>query len=127
MTDYNEVAIGGEGTPSQTFNFTPDYIIPVKEQFDGIRKKFERDYEQTFPKFSKTRRRYQLKFMSRTETERDNIFAFIEARVGAKEAFYFTPEDETSPISVCAIESSVKSVKVSPGIYNLSLELLELY
>ena len=127
MTDYNEVAIPGEGTATQTFTYVPDFTLPTVEQFDGIRKDFERDYEQTFPRFSKTRRKFLLRFNTRDETEKDNILAFIEARVGAEEAFYYTPVDESAAIKVCAIKSSIKSVKVSPDIYNLSLELLELY
>lgn len=127
VVDYDEVAIAGEGSASQTFSWKPDYMIPVIEKFEGERQGFEAGYVQTFPKFRKTRRTFDLRFMARDETEKDNILAFINSRVGSEEAFYFQPEDETANIKVCAIKDKVRVTKVSPDVYNISLDFEEIY
>ncbi len=127
MTDYTELSVSDEGTAVETFTWTPDYVVPVKERFDSRVQPFEDGYAQTFPKFSKTRRSWSLRFMNRTEAEKNAIEAFFEARVGAEEAFYWTPIDESSASKVCFEKSSIKSTKVNPDIYRIQLTIEELF
>jgi len=127
MTDYIELSVGDEGTATETFAWVPDYVVPVKERFDGEVQPFEAGYAQTFPRLNKVRRLWRLRFLNRDEAEKDAIEAFIEARVGAEEAFYWTPVDGASAIKVCAGESSIKSTKKNPDIYDIQLTFEELY
>lgn len=126
MTDYTELSVSDEGTAIETFTWTPDYVVPVKERFNSEAQEFEAGYVQTFPRQTRVRRLWQLRFVNRTEAEKNAIEAFFAARVGAEEAFYWTPIDESSASKVCFERSSIKSVKVNPNIYNVQLTIEEL-
>jgi len=126
MPDFEELPVAGEGTATEIFSYVPDFEIQTEEQFSGFRQEFEAGYEQTFPRFSKTRRAWSLKFNYRSETEKNLITGFIEARVGGEEAFYWTPEDETSPVKVYIKSDTIAITKINPDIWDISFEVEEL-
>jgi len=126
-TNYDELPIGTEGSAIETFLWLPDYTIVTEEMFASVEKEFENGCRVSFPTQNRTRRRFEVNFLNRDETERDAIAEFIEARIGGEEAFYFTPEDETVAIKVCLDGDGISISKKNPDIYDLKAVFLEIY
>lgn len=84
-----------------TFTYTPSFSASEQSQPRVRRVQFGDGYEQrlryglnTDPKL------WRLSFANRTDSERDNILAFLEARAGS-ESFDWTPPRGTAGKYIC--------------------------
>ena len=125
MTDFTEATIPTEGTASTTFTWTPDAAVQVESNYKSVNRNFENGSSLSFSKLYKNRREWKLNFAYRDETERDEIFAFINSRVGSEEAFNWTPP-EGSALKVCCIGEPV-SDKIAPDVYSIVLNFQEVF
>jgi phage-related protein len=73
-----------------TFTYTPSFTADLEEQPIIRRVRFNDGYEQRISFGLNTQpKKWSLQFSNRTDTERDNILAFLRARAGV-ESFSWT-------------------------------------
>jgi len=84
-----------------TFSYTPDFDASESRRPNVRRVQFGDGYEQRLAYGLHTQpAQWRLTFKNRTDTERDNIRDFLEAR-GAAESFDWTPPGGTAAKWVC--------------------------
>lgn len=92
-----------------TFTFTPSFPASVSQQPRISTVQFGDGYEQRVAFGINTKpKTWQLQFLNRDDTERDNILAFLEAR-GGVEAFDWTDPNGYAGKWVCSEWSTQQS------------------
>lgn len=104
-----------------TFTFTPSFPASVSQQPRIVTSQFGDGYEQRVAFGINTKpKTWQLQFLNRDDTERDNILAFLEAR-GGVEAFDWTDPNGYAAKWVCS-EWTVEQVSCNFNNVNTSFK-----
>lgn len=124
--DRASKALAGEGTASLTYPQTPDMVFEERERFQTRKVESDHGYETTHSRFPASRRMWTATHFSISKTQRDTIMAFIEARLGAEEAFNFTLVETGGTVKVRFLPETIRAEKKAPDVYDVTFQLEEL-
>lgn len=105
------------------FPYKPDFGYKIKPKYNTLRKKYANNVDQVRLMSSQKTRDFDLPFSNRSQTERNAVEDFYDAKTGA--ATTFTIEIDGEEITVRFVEESLEIVRKAPGIYDYSFQCEE--
>lgn len=130
------IAVEGEGSPSVNLStvVTVDWTISVDYFRPKYTAVFESGHSYASPRDGKSRRLITARAVNVPKATFDALVAFYDARGGIEQAFYFDfpiPSSLSSnvltQIAVSFTSSGLKTKRKAEGVYDVTLEMIELF
>ena len=107
------------------YTFKSDFPIRVDKAYDTLVSDFENGAEQRRSRRSKIKRKFTLEYSNRTQAEKDAVEDFFDAKLGRLTAFTFTNPNDSTDYTVRFNMDNFEASRVGPGLYNFTVELIE--
>lgn len=117
------LAVNGEGTSQGTLPYTVERTTQTSHTFRVHRARFSSPHTLARPLGTAPRRTFDVQWVL-TQSERDSLVQFFEARDGGEEAFTWTAPGD-SATSLAALTSALDINMLAPGAFDIRGQLTE--
>lgn len=107
------------------FTLMPDFVFDETPSFQTIVSQFESGHEQRRAKWATPLRKWHLEYKNRSVDDKDTMMNFFLSKLGKATAFTWTNPNDDVEYSVRFDSDDFKISRKAFGIYDFSVELVQ--
>lgn len=107
------------------FTYVPDFVLEETAEYKTLISEFESGVEQRRRKWANPRRKWTLRFHSRSKSEMSAVLDFFKAKYGAFLSFTWTNPNDAAEYTVRYQEDSFKSSLKAYDVYDFEFAFIE--